>query len=161
MHVHILTKVWDQKRGNLDMHIWSQRGACVCIYVKGLEEKWGVKWMCINVLIYAHILTKVWDQERVDWITYTEAHRGGYVSMQLCKGVRGDEGSQVDMHACPDVCTHSMGPEEGDCDTHVGAHMFACNYKNRMEQMLGSQEAMHTCIDAYTHSNQGVGPDEE
>ena len=37
--------------------------------------------------------------------------------------------------------------------------MFACNYVERDGADVGDQVDMHKCTDAYTHSNQGMGPE--
>ena len=62
---------------------------------------------CIHVLKHKHILTKVWDCKRGNLNTYLGPYRGTHICVQLCKGVHIDVGSQVDLHSCTDVCTHS------------------------------------------------------
>ena len=48
---------------------------------------------------------------------------------------------------------------QGHAQRHTRVHIFAGNWEWGGADM-GSQVDMHTCIDAYTHPNQGVGPDE-
>ena len=61
MHIHILSKVWEQKTGDWDMHTGAYRGIHVCAHLcKGMELMWGVKWTCTHVVVmHMHIQAKV------------------------------------------------------------------------------------------------------
>ena len=111
MHIHILSKVWEQRRGDSDMHKVTQ----MCVtkwhtfvhnYAKGMEYTWGVRWTCINIMMHVHILTKVWDYMRGDWNIHIGPYWGMYLHT-MCKGGGADLGSQVDMHTHTNECTHS------------------------------------------------------
>ena len=45
------------------LHTWGHTGAYmfVCIYAKGVEQMWWVRWTCIHVLMHVHILIKAWN----------------------------------------------------------------------------------------------------
>ena len=42
-----------------------------CIYAKGVELTWGVRWILIHVLMQIHMLMKEWDYKMVDWNKHT------------------------------------------------------------------------------------------
>ena len=102
MHVHLLTKVWDQMKGNWDMYKGLHRGT----HGAGMQRG-GVRWTCIHVLMHVHILTKEWDQNKgVDWAKHTRPHRSTHVYAQVYQGSGADMGSQVSMHTCTDAYSH-------------------------------------------------------
>ena len=58
------------RRSSGATHVGPHMGAHVaCSYEKEVEQTWGIRWICIHVLMHVHILPKVWDQERGEWDT--------------------------------------------------------------------------------------------
>ena len=86
MHVHILTKVRDQKRGDWVMYKAIQTQGCMFAhnYNKGMELMWEVRLTCIHALMHLHIVTQVRDQKMGDWDMQREPHRGTH---KYVKGV--------------------------------------------------------------------------
>ena len=87
MHVHILTKVLDQKKGDWDMQKGPDRDTCLHITMPRDWNRCGVRWTCTHLLMHLNILTKMWDQL---------GKRGG-----------ADVESQVEMQRYTDAGIHS------------------------------------------------------
>ena len=53
MHIHILTKVRDQKRGD-----WAKLMGHTFMHkcTKGVEHTWGGRWTCLHVLMHICII---------------------------------------------------------------------------------------------------------
>ena len=52
VHVHILTKVWDQRMGDWNMQAGQQRGTFLHKYAKWVGQMCGDRWTCIQVLMH-------------------------------------------------------------------------------------------------------------
>ena len=107
------------------MHLWAKGRAHIFAhnYEKGVEQTWGVRWICMHMYTDActHSNQGI-GPDKGDWDMHMGPHRVN-ISMQLCKGVRVDLGSQVDRYTYTDACTHSnegKGPEGGDLDMLSG-----------------------------------------
>ena len=71
---------------------------------------------CIDACMYSN---QGVEPDEGDWDVHKEPHSGSQVCTQLCKGVRADVGSQVDIHTCTDACSYSTqsgGLGEGNWD---------------------------------------------
>ena len=57
MYVHIITEVWNQRRGDWDINV-DHTGAHMFThnYAKRMEQRWGVRWTSIHVLVYIPIV---------------------------------------------------------------------------------------------------------
>ena len=62
----------------LQGHTWGPQ-MFVHNYAKEVEQIWGVRWTCTDILMHLHILTKVWNQKRGDWDTQVGTQRGTYL----------------------------------------------------------------------------------
>ena len=89
--------------------------------------------------------------------THVGQDRGTHVCIQLWKGDGAEVKSQVDMHACPDVCSYStsdVGQEDGLLGHTQGAGQMCTFLHTTMQRGgadVGSQVNMHTCTNACTH----------
>ena len=77
MHIHMLTKVQDKKRGDCDTYAEPQ-GSHIFLhnYVKDCSREGKPGGHIFRVLLHIHILSKVWDHRRGDWDTqnHTVSH---------------------------------------------------------------------------------------
>ena len=82
--VYNLTKVWDHRKGDWNMHTGSHR----CTYVftqlcKGVELMWAVRLASIHVLMHVHILAKACDQMKGYWDIHNRLYRCAHVCTHL------------------------------------------------------------------------------
>ena len=87
-----------------------------------------------------------------------EGYTCPYITMN---GAGADMMSEVDMHTCPDACTHyfqGVGPEEGWLEYTGSSYLHAT--MSGGGAYIGSQVDMYTFTDACTYCDQGVGPED-
>ena len=82
-----------------------------------------------------------------------------HVTMQKCGA---DMGNQVNMNSCTDACTfNEVWDQRGLTDIHMWDCTSSCATIQRNRGSMRCQLNMHMHTDPSSHSNQGVGPDEE
>ena len=80
-------------------HTWGTTGVDIFVhnYAKRVEQMWGVRWLCMHVLMHVHILTKEWDQGRGDWNMQAGPHRSTHLHTPMQREWRGS--GESDGHA--------------------------------------------------------------
>ena len=159
MHVHILTKMWDQKNHDWDTPSATHRHPpiFVCNYADGSSRYWK---SCTLAYMYWYMYTFYprcgTRRSMTGTDTATQGHPYFPLTMQrqweqTC-GVRCTY-IQVLMHV--HIIMKVLGQEKGNWDTYSAMHGHPCLHitMQRSQTDIGSQVHMHNCTDACTHSN--------
>ena len=89
MHIHILTKVYNQMSGECNTHSAKQRNPSFHVTRhNGMEQTWGVRWTIIHVVMQVHILHKMWQQKWDDCNIHSATHWNPSFHVTMHRGWR-------------------------------------------------------------------------